>query len=90
MTVLVQCWRLVLALILWLLIQVRLMIRICRVWLKRLSVHLELEYNGQTITNFSGGFDVYNLDFTTTGYSGYDDNHRPPSELLGTAGNQPQ
>lgn len=54
------------------------------------ALHLELEYNGQTITNFSGGFDVYNLDFTTTGYSGYDDNHRPPSELLGTAGNQPQ
>lgn len=47
--------------------------------------HLVLEYNGQTINNFSDGFDVYNLDFTTAGYSGYDDNHRPPSELLGTA-----
>ena len=34
MTVLVRCWRLVLALILWLLIQARLMIRISRVWLK--------------------------------------------------------
>lgn len=50
------------------------------------ALHLELEYNGQTIANFSGGFDVYNLDFTTKGYSGYDDNHRPPSEMLGTAG----
>lgn len=48
--------------------------------------HLELEFNGQTLTNFSGGFDVYNLDFTPLAYSGYDDNHRPPSEALGTAG----
>ena len=47
--------------------------------------HLTLEYNGQTISNFSGGHDVYNLDFTATDYSGYDDNHRPPSELLATA-----
>jgi len=49
------------------------------------ATQLTIEYNGETIRNFSGGHDVYNLDFTPTGYSGYDDNHRPPSELLGTA-----
>ena len=43
------------------------------------AMHLTIEYNGETIRNFSGGYDIYNLIFTPTGYSGYDDNHRPVS-----------
>lgn len=41
------------------------------------ATHAELNYNGTVIKNFSGGNDVYNMDFTPTEYSGYDDEHRP-------------
>lgn len=41
------------------------------------ATHAELDYNGTKISNFSAGDDIYNMDFTPSEYSGYDDAHRP-------------